>query len=190
MVTMSLKAPLHHRFSVQEYYRLGEMGILAPDARVELLDGRIYDMLPIGPFHSGVETRLQTLLFGLARGRWIVRVQNPVHLDDGSEPIPDLAVVKPRADSYAKQHPQPPDVFLLIEVAQTSLKFDRKAKLAAYARAGIPEYWIVNLKAKIVEVYREPSLAGEYGETSRSKADGTVALATFPDAMITVADLF
>ena len=187
---MRLKTPLHHRFSVEDYYRLGETGVLAPDARVELLDGRIYDMLPIGPFHAGVETRLQMLLLSVAKGRWLVRVQNPVHLNDGSEPIPDLAVVKPRADFYAKQHPHPLDVFLLIEVAQSSLQFDRKAKLAAYARAGIQEYWIVNLKAKTVEVYRGPLPSGEYHDTSRAKPGELIALAAFPDAQIVVADLF
>lgn len=180
----------HHRFTVEEYYQLGEVGILAPDARVELLDGRIYDMLPIGPFHSGVETRLQALFFSASKGRWIVRVQNPVHLNDGSEPVPDLTLVKPRADYYAKAHPRPEDVHLLVEVAQSSLPFDRKAKLVAYARAGIAEYWIVNLKAKSVEVHRGPLPIGEYGRTSRHKKGETITAEAFPDLQITVADLF
>ena len=180
----------YHLFTVEEYYRLGEAGILAPDARVELLDGRIYDMLPIGPFHSGVETGLQTLFFSAAKGRWIVRVQNPVHLNDGSEPVPDLTLVRPRADYYKAEHPQPADVFLLVEVAQSSLPFDRKAKLIAYARAGIAEYWIVNLKAKSVEVHRGPLPIGEYSHTSRHKSGDTITAEAFPDLQITVADLF
>ena len=179
-----------HCFSVQEYYRLGEVGILAPDARVELLDGEIYDLPPIGPRHAGVETRLQTLLFGATGKRWIVCVQNPVHLDDGSEPVPDLALVRPQANFYTKQHPLPKDVFLLIEVAQSSLQFDRKAKLVAYARAAIPEYWIVNPRAKSVEVHVGPLPAGEYHSEGRCKAGETISPAAFPDLQIAVADLF
>lgn len=180
----------HHRFTVEEYYRLGDTGVLAPDARVELLDGLIYDMLPTGPFHSSVETRLLPFFFAAAGGRWLVRVQSPVHLDDGSEPIPDFALVKPRTDHYKEGHPQPPDVFLLVEIAQSSLPFDRKAKLVAYARAGVAEYWIVNLKARSVEVHREASPTGEYGRTSRHKTGSTVSPAAFPDLQIAVADLF
>ena len=187
---MRVESPLSHRFSVEDYYRLAEVGILAPEARVELLNGRIYDMLPIGPFHSSVETRLQTLLIRMGGERWIVRTQNPVRLDDGSEPVPDLVLVKPSTDFYARRHPQPPDVFLLIEVAQRSLQFDRKLKLAAYAKAGIPEYWIVNLKARSVEMHRVPLPIGEYGTSSRFKAGDTVAPTAFPDVQIAVATLF
>lgn len=187
---MKVEPPPYHRFTVEEYYRLGEVGILAPDARVELLDGQIYDMLPLGPFHCSVETRLLPFLFNVANGRWFVRLQNPVHLNDGSEPIPDFALVKPREDYYKEKHPKPADVFLLIEVARTSLSFDRKTKLIAYARAGIAEYWIVNLKAKSVEVHRGPLPIGEYSQSSRHKAGSTVAPAAFPDLQIAVADLF
>lgn len=187
---MKVEAIPYHRFTVEDYYRLGEVGILAPDARVELLDGRIYDMLPVGPFHSGVGTRLQTVFSGAAAGRWQVRVQYPVRLNNGSEPVPDITLVKPRADYYTKQHPLPPDVFLLVEVAQSSLPFDRKAKLIAYARAGIAEYWIVNLKAKSVEVHRGPLPIGEYSQTGRHKVGTTIAPDAFPDLQIAVADLF
>ena len=187
---MRVQTPLFHRFSVEEYYRLAEVGILAPDARVELLDGTIYDMLPIGPFHAGVETRLQMLFAEAAKGRWIVRVQNPVHLNDGSEPVPDVALVKPRSDFYRQQHPQPPDVLLLVEVAQRSLQFDRKAKLVAYARAGIEEYWIVNLKAKSVEMHRGPLPIGEYSHESRARAGDIIAPTAFPEVKVSVSDLF
>ena len=187
---MRVASPLHHRFSVDDYYRLADVGILAPEARVELLNGRIYDMLPIGPFHSSVETRLQTLLIRMGGERWIVRTQNPIRLDDGSEPVPDLALVKPSADFYARRHPRPPDVFLLIEVAQRSLQFDRKQKLAAYAKAGIPEYWIVNLHARAVETHRVPLPIGEYGESIRCRGGDLVAPAAFPDVRIEVAALF
>lgn len=187
---MRVEPPPYHRFTVEEYYRMGEVGILAPDARVELLDGRIYDMLPVGPFHSSVESRLVPLLSSTAKGRWIVRGQSPVHLNDGSEPLPDFTLVKPRADHYKQKHPRPEDVFLLVEVARTSLPFDRKAKLIAYALAGIAEYWIVNLKAKSVEVHRGPLPIGEYSQMSRHKKGEVIAPAAFPDLQIAVADLF
>ncbi len=169
---------------------MGEVGILAPDARVELLDGQIHDTLPVGPFHCGVGTRLQSIFSGVAAGRWRVRVQYPVHLNSGSEPVPDLALVKPRADYYAKKRPRPAEVFLLVEVAQSSLPFDRKEKLMAYALAGITEYWIVNLKAKSVEVLRGPLPIGEYSQTTRHKKGDTVSPAAFPDLQIAVADVF
>lgn len=187
---MRVQPTLFHRFTVAEYYRLEEVGILAPDARVELLDGTIYDMLPIGPFHAGVETRLQMRFAEAAKGRWIVRVQNPVRLNDGSEPIPDLALVKPCADFYVKQHPKPPDVLLLVEVAQRSLQFDRKAKLIAYARAGVQEYWIVNLRAKCVEIHRGPLPIGEYSHETRAISGDTVAPTAFPEMKIAISELF
>ena len=187
---MKVEAIPYHRFTVEEYYRLGEVGILAPDVRVELLDGQIYDMLPVGPFHCGVATRLQAIFFSAAAGRWMVRVQNPIHLNNGSEPMPDLALVQPRADYYSNKHLRPADVFLLLEIAKSSLPFDRKAKLTAYARAGIAEYWIVNLKVKSVEVHRGPLPIGEYSRTSRHKAGTTIAPDAFPDLQIAVASLF
>ena len=180
----------HHRFSVEEYYRLGEVGILAPDARVELLDGKIYDRPPIGPFHAGTEMKLLSVLFGAAKGRWMVRVQNPVHLDDHSEPIPDLASVHSQADFYVTQHPLPQNVFLLIGVAQSSLLFARTTKLLAYARAAIQEYWIINLRAKSVEVHTNPLPPGEYRNEHRYKAGELISPVAFPDLQIAVDDLF
>ncbi len=168
---------------------MAEAGILPPDARVELLEGQIVDMFPIGPFHSGVGTRLHTL-FGRAGGeRWIVRSQYPVHLNDGSEPQPDLALVKPREDFYVERHPQAEDVFLLVEVADSSVRFDREEKLPVYARAGIVEFWLVNLVEKVVEVYREPSSLGVYGFNHRFHVGEIVAPAAFPDVQIFVAAL-
>ena len=110
---------------------MAETGVLKPDARVELLDGQIIDMSPIGPLHGGEVNRLIHFFTYLAKGRWIVTSQNPVHLDDHSEPQPDLLLAKPAPDFYSNRHPTPEDVFLLIEVADTSLAFDRGEKLAA-----------------------------------------------------------
>ena len=168
---------------------MAETGILSPDDRVELLDGQIVDMFPVGPFHSGVGTRLQTI-FTLAGGeRWIVRTRLPVHLSNGSEPQPDLALVKPREDFYTGRHPQAEDVLLLVEVADSSVRFDREEKLPVYAREGVPEYWIVNLVEKVVEVYRQPSSSGAYTTKSRVRGEDEVAPAAFPAAKIKVAEL-
>jgi len=149
-----------HRFSVKDYYRMAETGVLQPDARVELLDGRIIDMPPIGPFHGGLVKRLSRLFNLKANGRWTVSTQNPLHLDEFSEPQPDIMLLNPAADDYTGRHPEPADVFLLIEVSDTTLEYDRAEKLPAYGRAGVREVWIVNLKEKSIEVYRDPNFTG------------------------------
>ena len=184
---MRLLAPVH-QFTVEEYYRLADAKALAPDARVELLEGQIVDMLPIGPFHADVGSRLDNLFSNAAKGRWIVRNQYPVRLNDGSEPQPDLALVQPQV-SYKQKHPQPEDIFLLVEVADSSVLSDREDKLPAYARAGIPEYWIVNLVERVVEVYRNPLPSGAYQSITRVGHDGAVSPAVFADLVISLADL-
>src|ERR1017187_9654290 len=112
-----MPVPTQHRFNVQEYYRMAETGVLRPDARVELLDGRIIDMSPIGPFHGGLVNRLIRIFGKLSNGRWQASAQNPLRIDDHSEPEPDFMLLKPSADDYTSQHPEPEDVFLLVEVA-------------------------------------------------------------------------
>jgi hypothetical protein len=177
-----------HRFSVQAYYRMAETGVLHPDARVELLDGEIIDMSPIGPPHGGVVNRLLRLFARISSARVLVTVQNPVHLDDYSEPQPDLMLLKPAPDDYSTRHPGPEDVLLLIEVAASSLAYDRGTKLPAYGRAGISEVWIVNLEDETIEVYREPNLAGYASTTLLRPGDKARPLA-FPDAAVDMADL-
>jgi Uma2 family endonuclease len=176
-----------HRFSVEEYYRMAETGVLKPDARVELLNGEIIDMSPIGPFHGGVVNYLIEVFTVARRGRWVTTVQNPVHLSDDSEPQPDLLLLKPSPDFYRKRHPQPEDVHLLIEVSDTSLTTDREDKLPAYGRAGIAEVWIVNLNEETIEVYREPHFTG-YGSRSILRAGEKAAPRAFPDAAVDVAE--
>jgi len=177
-----------HRFTVKEYYRMAETGVLRPDARVELLDGRILDMSPIGPFHGGVAKFLNRLFSAAARGRWVTAVQDPVRLDDNTEPQPDLALLKPAPDFYRRRHPKPEDVFLLIEVSDTTLDLDREEKLPAYGRAGIPEVWIVNLNDETIEVHREPHFTG-YGSKTVLQAGGQASPAAFPDVSVDVAEL-
>jgi Uma2 family endonuclease len=177
-----------HRFSVEDYYRMAETGVLRPGARVELLDGRIIDMSPIGPLHGGVVNHLNIIFTAASRGRWCTSVQNPVHLDEHSEPQPDLMLLKPAADYYRKRHPAPADVFLLVEVSDTTVELDRQEKLPAYGRAGIPEVWIVDLNDAAIEVYREPHFTG-YTRKTILRAGDQARPAAFPDMAVDVAEL-
>lgn len=183
-----MKTPALHRFSTEDYHRLAELGILSPDARVELIDGAIHDMSPIGPFHSGMVNRLIRLFSLRAKGRWIVSAQNPVGLDNFSEPQPDLLLLSPAPDDYVSHHPTPHDVFLLIEIADSSLEFDQNKKLPIYARAGIVELWIVNLHESVIEIYREPHFTGYEKKTVLRPGD-KASPAAFPDISIDVAEL-
>jgi Uma2 family endonuclease len=177
-----------HRFSVKDYYRMAETGVLRPDARVELLDGKIIDMSPIGPFHGGVVKRLNDLFTRSAQDRWLVAVQDPVRLDDHSEPEPDLMLVRRAPDFYTSRHPEPEDVLLLIEVSDTSLDIDQKEKLPAYGHAGVPEVWIVNLNNGTIEIHREPHFSG-YGTIKVLSAGDKASPQAFPDVMVDVTEL-
>ena len=177
-----------HRFSVADYYRMAETGVLKPGARFELLDGKIIDMSPIGPFHGGAVNRLIRFFGKMSSGRWLVSAQNPVHLDEYSEPQPDLMLLKPAPDDYTSRHPRPDDVFLLIEVADTTLVYDRDEKLPMYARAGICEVWILNLPARNIEIYREPHFAG-YASNLTVKAGEKASPLAFPEVELPVSEL-
>jgi Uma2 family endonuclease len=177
-----------HRFTVEDFHRMGETGVLKPDARVELMDGEIIDMAPIGPFHGGSTKRLIKIFSRLSKDRWLLSAQDPIQLNEHSEPQPDLMLLKPAEDDYSTRHPRPDDVFLLIEVADTSLMLDRDKKLPSYGRAGIPEVWILNLTERRLEVYREPHFAG-YSSVTVLRAGDQACPLTFPDAVLEVEDL-
>ena len=177
-----------HRFNVEEYYRMAETGILRPDASVELLNGRIIDMPPIGPAHGGLVKRLSRIFNSKSDGRWLVSIQDPVRLDDQSEPEPDVALLKSEPDDYTSRHPQPDDVFLLIEVSDSTLDYDREEKIPAYGRAGVAEVWIVNLVNPGVEVYSDPHFNG-YGSKTILHPGDQIAPQAFPDAVVSVAEL-
>ena len=165
-----------------------ETGVLKPDARVELLNGEIIDMSPIGPFHGGLVNRLNRLFNKLSNGRWLVSSQNPLRLDDHSEPEPDAMLLKPATDDYTSRHPQPEDVFLLIEVSDTTLDYDREHKLPAYGRAGSAEVWVVNLVELTIEIYREPHFTG-YGSKYVLRAGDKATLQAYPDVAVDVGEL-
>ena len=167
---------------------MAEVGVIPRGARVELLDGQIVDMMPIGPFHSGVVDRLIELFSNLNQKRWTVRAQSPVRLDRNNEPQPDLMLVKRSADSYTRSHPGPDDVFLLIEVAHSTMDFDHAEKLPIYGKAGIAEVWIVNLQDRQLELYRDPHFTG-YSTTIILRESDHAAPAAFPDAQISVGEL-
>ena len=152
-----------YRFTVEDYYRMGEIGILPPDVRVELVDGEIKHMPPIHPPHASIVDRLNSALKRLPDGSVIVRVQGPIRLDDYNEPQPDVTVLRFRDDYYGNRHPTPADVILTIEVADTSLSYDRDEKMPRYGRYGIPEAWLVDIQAQTITVFTQPH-AGGYRE--------------------------
>jgi len=176
-----------HRLSVEDYHRIGEAGILAPDARVELIDGEIIDMAAIGTRHARCVNYLNMIFVVGAHRQAIVTVQNPVRIGDFTEVQPDLAVVRQRADFYGSRHPRPEDTLLLIEVADTTVRFDATVKLPIYARAGIPELWIVDIPASALRVFRDPRAEG-YAE-ARELRSGTVWPRLLPDIAVDVAAL-
>ena len=178
---------LTHRFTVSDYFRMAESGILPCEGRVELIDGEIVDTSPIGPFHSGSVNKLARRFMGNEAGRWWVSIQAPLDLGEFDMPEPDVALLRSADHCYTDAHPVAADVFLLIEVSDSSLTYDQSVKLPLYAKHGIPEVWILNVPQRQLEVYRLPQ-AGAYQERSVHKA-GSVAPVAFPDAGIEVGEL-
>ena len=172
-----------HLFDVTEYHRLGDAGIFSEDDRVELINGEVVEMSPIGSPHAATVSRLEALLHETI-GRVVqIRIQNPVLLDDYSEPEPDIALVRPRGDYYAIGHPRPGDVLLVMEVADSSVEYDRLVKMPLYARAGVPEAWLIDLNRDLIVIQHDPA-NGDYrshrefrrGETIRSDSVTNLAL--------------
>ncbi len=175
-------------FSVAEYYRMAEVGILSTDDRIELLDGQIVEMSPIGNRHAACVDELAEQLTVRLADRVRIRIQGPVRLSETSEPEPDVALLERRADKYADGHPRPENVFLLIEVADASLEKDRTVKLPLFAQAGIREVWIVNLESDCIEVYREPK-GRSYQEQRVIQPEERLSPAAFPDTLLSAAAL-
>ena len=175
--------PTPRRFTVDEYYRMGKSGILAENDRVELIEGEVFQMPPIGDLHAWCINRLTELfVLGLAGGA-IVAVQNPLRLSTFSEPVPDLVVMR-RRPALRGPHPTARDVFLVIEVSDTSLRHDQRVKLPIYAREGVPEVWIVDLRAERMLVYRDPSEGGYRISLIVGRSD-PISPAAFPELVLT-----
>lgn len=172
--------PRLRRFTVDEYYDLARAGILRPDERVELIEGRIVSMSPIGIRHAECVRRITDVFYAKVRPYAKISVKNPIRLSDRSEPGPDLALMA-KEDLFTTRHPRPEDVLLLVEVSDTTLAFDRNVKLPLYARAGIPEVWIVSLEEDRVYVFRRPERRG-YAVAEAYERGGAIAVGALPEA--------
>jgi Uma2 family endonuclease len=175
------------RFTVDEYEQMAEAGILGEDDRVELLEGDIVEMAPIGPRHAASVKRLIDRLAPTLHGRAIVSAQDPIRIESDSEPQPDIALLRPRHDFYAHAHPSPQDVLLVIEVSDSTAWLDRRVKMPLYARAGIPQAWLVDLDNDVIEVYR--GTAGTYGDPVVAAGRERVVVDAFPDIVLTAVDV-
>ncbi|HTQ37266.1 MAG TPA: Uma2 family endonuclease [Steroidobacteraceae bacterium] len=189
MNTLMESLPRRHRITVDEYYRMAEVGLLAPDARVELIDGEIIDMAPIGVDHSSVVGHLEDLFHEAVGRHGLVRAQSVVRLDRRSEPQPDIAVLVRRADYYRRAHPTPADVLLLIEVSDSTLRYDRDVKVPLYARHGIPEVWIVDLRNGQLHLHRSAE-GGQYRDCSGTDHPGLTPIAALPGVAVDLSGLF
>lgn len=176
------------RFTVDEFARMGEAGIFTEDDRVELIEGDILEMTPIGPPHAWTVNRLAKLIGSRLEDRAYVSIQNPIRLGRHSEPQPDLVVAQPQ-DAYARRHPEPGDVLLVIEVADSSLRYDRLEKVPRYGSAGIPETWLVDVGAGTVTAYTRPGPGGYAAQRALRRGDALAATG-LPELVLPVADIF
>ena len=178
-----------HRIDAAAYHRMAEVGILAADDRVELVEGQIVSMAPIGDDHAGTTRYLIHVLSRVVGDRALVDAGDPLRLDPFNEPQPDIVLLLPRADFYRRPPgPRAADTLLVIEVASTSLAIDRHVKRALYARYGVPEYWIIDLQGRAIEVHRAPS-GDAYAEVRRAVPGETVSPASLPDVVLHVSEV-
>lgn len=185
---MAIANPQKHLTDIDEWRRLGEAGIFPPDSRLELINGEIFEMTPIGCNHAGHVIRLMNFFAIRVAGKAIMNAQNPLRLGDLSEPEPDFMLLKPNPDFYSTRHPVAADMLLLVEVADSSLEFDRNQKMHLYALHRIPEYWLLNLNEASVEIYRKP--AGDlYAEKRTLIASDSIALSELPEITIDIGDI-
>src|SRR3990172_5712991 len=180
--------PTRRRFSIAEYHRMAEAGIFGEDDRLELIDGEVTEMAPIGHRHAACVARLTKYFVQSTGDAPVVWVQNPIRMHEQSEPQPDLALLHPRSDFYAARHPTPEDVMLLVEVAETSAEVDRKVKIPLYARSGILEVLLVDLEQETITVYRDPTARG-YRTTRVLRRGDEVAVSAAAGRPLTVADI-
>lgn len=182
------------RFTVAEYDRLAELGFFGEDDRVELIKGEIIVMAAKGTSHSTFNRRLIRELSKLVGDRATLQSQDPIVISTDSEPEPDIAILHNRDDDYLSAHPTPSDILLLIEIADSSLKYDQEVKLVVYAEAGISDYWIFNLVDNCLECYSEPyqDLQGKFGyrKTLIFLTNESVSLPCFPDLSLDLCKVF
>ena len=176
-----------YKFTTEDFYRLYETGLLDAKDRIELLNGELIIMHAIGYRHAQAVTNLTAYLGEQARRRYMISPQNPVELERYSAPQPDLTLV-PWSRRNSKRHPTPAEVFLIVEVADSSLHYDREDKLRAYAATGIREFWLLNLQDDTLEIYRQPE-GPAYREQITIPADGTASPLAFPDVTIALPEI-
>ncbi|MDD1635895.1 MAG: Uma2 family endonuclease [Methylococcaceae bacterium] len=185
---MTTVNPTKHLTNLDEWRRLGEANIFPPGSRLELINGEILEMSPIGFNHAGHVIRLLNFFAPLVGNNALINSQNPLQLGDLSEPEPDFMLLKPNADFYSSRHPNADDVLLVVEVADSSLVFDQNQKLHLYALHGIPEYWLLNLNDLSLEVYRNPN--GEvYAEKTTLRAGDVITLSQLNGISVRIADI-
>ncbi len=187
--TLTHKLAPKFLLTTQQYHLMHEAGVFKDGDRLELINGEITAMSPIGRKHAVCVTRLQELFISRLLGRVQVWSQNPILLDNGSEPQPDLAILKRREDFYADGLPTPDDILLIIEVADSSIDYDRDVKVPLYASAAIPEMWLFDVNQKIIEGYSQPSPSG-YKQIHRYDADDRLSMLAFPDVTFNWHELF
>lgn len=186
----NLKPPVtRHLFSVEEFHKLAEIGLLGEDARVELIEGELINMAPIGNRHAFAVNRLTRLMTVSAAGRCYISVQNPIVLGSHSEPEPDLVLASLPEGKYAAAHPGSKDILLVIEVADTTIEYDRRVKIPLYAEHGIVEAWLFDLTQKQLEIYLEPSADG-YRRILKPARDALVSPSFVDGVQINFAELF
>lgn len=176
------------RFTVADLLRLAEIGFLADDERIELIEGEIVEMSPISEGHASTVMRLVWLFSRVFGQRALLNVQNPIQLDEVTLPQPNVALLRPRDDFYSQRHPGPADILLLIEISDTTLAYDRRVKTALYNAAGVIEYWIINLPDHVIEVYREPRPDG-YRTMTRYAPGETLSPLAFADVALNVDEI-
>ena len=178
----------HRRINVTEYYEMARTGLLAPDARVELIEGEIVHMPPIGNRHGDAVEELDELLHRAVTGRARVRCQMPVHLDEYSEPQPDFVVMRPRTGRNDRGHPSAADVFLVVEISYSTLRYDLDVKVPLYARHGVPEVWVIDLKHHKLHVYRSP-VQGSYEYLTSVQDGGHTAIPGVSGATVDLSEI-
>lgn len=181
--------PSTYRLTVDVYHRMIEAGIFAEDDRVELIEGELRAMPPINAGHAGKNKRLNQLFSRRAQDLAIVAVQDPLTLPEHSEPKPDLMLLRPRDDFYEHTNPTPSDTLLVVEIADTSLSYDRNTKVPLYAAHGIPEVWLIDLKRRRIEVYRDPGPEG-YRQILLPDREQFIAPVLLPEVPIQIAELW
>jgi Uma2 family endonuclease len=179
-----------HRLTVDDYHKMGQAGIFGEDERIELIEGELFDMAPIGSNHAGVVYLLNQRLTRAAGDNAIVGAQNPLALGKHSEPQPDVLVLRPRDDFYRKAHPTPADVFLLVEVCETLGDLDRAVKIPLYAQHEVPEVWLIDLSARHVEMYRKPRTADRRYAQVMTLREGEAACQLLPNLTVALNNLF